>query len=223
MVGKLTLADRVARVQQAVDTHQPELAVTTTQDIIILEGPFVISGPLGPIDSYQVKVYVSADFPWEEPIVFETGNRIPKIVDRHIFPKHGNCCLGIWEEWLLTLPSCNFANFLTIIMHDYFVSQTYFEAHGEWPFGERSHGDAGVLESFASLLGTEEDLTTVIRYLKLISKKEIKGHNICPCGCGRRLRLCQRAEVDELKKRIPLAIARRMLKRIAPKQVSTAA
>jgi len=44
-------------------------------------------------------------------------------------------------------------------MHDYFVSQTYYETNGEWPFGERSHDGLGVLESYADLMGLDRDVT----------------------------------------------------------------
>lgn len=214
---ELTVAeDLQTQVKQAVSAHQPELDVTTTDDIIILEGLFVVSGPQGPFDSYQVRVGVPAGFPCEEPIVFETGDRIPKDIDRHVFPKGGNCCLGVWEEWLLTTADHTFESFLTGAMHDYFVSQTYFEAKSEWPFGQRPHGYAGVLESYADLLGVEADATSVIEHLRLLSMNEVKGHHLCPCGSGRKLRQCHRGKMDELKKRIPSAMARRMFNRVTP-------
>lgn len=152
-MGTLTTSgELLVLIQQAVATHQPELSVTATENMIILDGPFVVSGPNGPFDSFQVKVGIARNFPWQEPIVLETGGRIPKTVDRHVFPKDGNCCLGVWEEWILTTPEHTFEAFITGIMHDYFVSQTYFELKGEWPFGERSHGNEGILESFSYVL-----------------------------------------------------------------------
>ncbi len=103
---KLTVpGDILAQVQEAVAAHQPELNFTTIKDILVLEGLFVVSAPEGAFDSFQVKIGVSAGFPWEEPVVFEAGNRIPKVANRHVFPEHGNCCLGVWEEWLLTAPT----------------------------------------------------------------------------------------------------------------------
>jgi hypothetical protein len=119
---------------------------------------------------------------------------------------------------LLTAPDHTFETFLTGIIHDYFVSQTYFEARGDWPFGERSHGDAGVMESFADLLDVDNDATIVLEHLRLLSMNKVKGHNPCPCGSGRKLRDCHRDKVEELKKRIPLPVARRMLNRVAPKK-----
>ena len=205
-------------VQRAVEQYQPELTISTANGVIILEGLFVVSGPLGPFDSYQIWTGIPASFPEDEPVVFETGRRIPRIVDRHVFPKHGNCCIGIWEEWLLTTPDHRFETFLNGIMHDYFVSQTYYEAKGEWPFGERSHGALGVLESYADLLGLAPGAKIVADYLDLLSRQKIKGHAWCPCGSGKRLRQCHSDELRELSSRISPAMAKRMHQTIAPKK-----
>lgn len=202
-------------VKQAVAIHQPELNVSICDGIILLEGLFVVSGSDKPFDSFQVRIGITANFPREEPIVFETGGRIPREVDRHIYPELGNCCLGIWEEWLLTAPNHSFEIFLTGILHDYFVGQAHFEAVEHWPFGQRSHGDAGFVESFSDILNTRADTKTVIEHLELLSMNEIKGHHLCPCGSGRKLRQCHRTWLEELKQKIPADIARRMLKRIS--------
>ena len=69
-------------------------------------------------------------------------------------------------------------------MHDCFLSQSHFEATGEWPFGERSHGKQGILESYADLLQLPciEDL--VAAYLNVLSRNHLKGHVTCLCGTG---------------------------------------
>lgn len=138
----MTIPDALySEVQKAVAQHQPELSVSRTERLIILEGQFLACGPDGPVDtpdgvfdSYKIQAGVTAGFPAEEPVVFETGGRIPRIADRHVFPEGGNCCLGVWEEWLLTAPDHRFETFLTGPMHDYFVSQTHFEVNGSWPY-----------------------------------------------------------------------------------------
>ena len=205
------------QVTQAVEAHQPELNVSASTDVIILDGPFVVSGPKGPFDCYQVQAGIPANFPWEEPVVLETGGRIPKVVDRHVFPSSGHCCLGIWEEWLLTAPDHSFEAFLTECFHNYFVSQSWFEAKGEWPYGQRSHGKEGVIESYAELLGTTRDADLMADYLRLLSRAEIKGHAACPCGSGLRLRNCHIDRVLKLREQICPSMAKRMLARIAPK------
>lgn len=209
-----TPAPLLEEIERAVATHQPELAVSTTDALILLEGRFVVSGPSGPFDFYEVRVGVSPEYPAHEPIVFEIGGRIPKRIDRHIFPKHGDSCLGVWEEWLLTSPDHRFGTFLTGPMHDYFLSQSHFEATGEWPFGERSHGKQGVLEGYAALLQLPCDEGLLAAYLFVLSRDHLKGHVTCPCGSGKKLRNCHRAELQDLRQRIPAHMAERMYKRI---------
>ncbi|MDT0683556.1 SEC-C domain-containing protein [Roseicyclus sp. F158] len=216
-----------SEVQQAVAEHQPELSVARIDRLIILEGRFLVYGKDGPtdtpngvFDSYQIKAGVTAGFPIEEPAVFEEGGRIPRTADRHVFPKDGNCCLGVWEEWLLTASDHRFATLLTGPMHDYFVSQTYYETHGVWPFGERAHGKLGVLEAYGDLLGIALDEKTISEYLKLLSHQAIKGHALCPCGSGLRLRKCHGKDLDHLRRKIPPAIATKMYRSIAPTKKS---
>jgi len=205
------LPDLLQEVRQAVVAHQPELAITTSGNSIVLTGPFVISGGDGPFDSYEVEVVIKAGFPAEEPVVFETGGRIPREIDRHIFPETGTCCVGVWEEWLFGPNKLTVKFFLTVIMHDYFVSQTYFDFKGGWPFGERSHGIAGVIEGYADLLGVQINVAIVSSHLRLLSQKQIKGHARCPCGSGERVRSCHRKELDALKQRLDPLVAKRML------------
>jgi len=219
--------DFYSEVLQAVAKHQPELSVSRVDRLIVLEGRFLVYGKDGPtdtpngvFDSYQIKAGVTAGFPEEEPVVFEEGDRIPRTADRHVFPKDGNCCLGVWEEWLLTATDHRFATFLTGPMHDYFVSQTYFETHGVWPFGERSHGKLGVLEAYGELLGVAQNEKTISEYLKLLSRQTIKGHALCPCGSGLRLRKCHGEDLDNLRRKIPPAIAEKMHSSITPTKKS---
>ncbi|MAC78367.1 MAG: hypothetical protein CML66_09910 [Rhodobacteraceae bacterium] len=212
----MTISDGFySEVRDAAAKHQPELTVSRTDSLIILEGLFVVSGPAGPFDSYQIMAGITRGFPGEEPVVFEEGGRIPRIADRHVFPDHGNCCLGVWEEWLLTARDHQFETFLTGPMHDYFVSQTYYEVHGEWPFGERSHGRRGVLEAYSDLLGITSDEKAIADYLWQLSRKTIKGHALCPCGSGRRLRNCHRDDLEHLRQKIPPVMAKRMHRTIA--------
>ena len=213
----MTTSDELfTQVTGAANAHQPELSASSFQNIIILDGPLVVSGPEGPFDYYKVSLSVPVGFPWEEPIVLETGGRIPKIADRHIFPKKGNCCLGVWEEWLLATSGHSFETFLTGWLHDYFVSQSWFEARGEWPYGQRSHGKAGVVESYADLLGVATDSRVIADHLRLLAREKAKGHALCPCGSGLRMRKCHMDNIQKLSKRICPTMAKRMLARIGP-------
>jgi hypothetical protein len=82
-----------------------------------------------------------------------------------------------------------------------------------WPFGERSHGREGLVETYAELLCLD-DPGTVPAYLDCLRKKELKGHFDCPCGSNKRLRDCHRDQLQELRKRIPVHLAQRAYDRL---------
>ncbi len=205
----------LTQVTQAAKTHQPELSVSCSENAIKLTGPFVLSDLRGPFDCYQVELQIPSNFPWHEPTVFETGGRIPKNIDRHVIPSNGSCCLGVWEEWLVNVPGHSFDKLMTGWLYDFFFSQSWFEAKGEWPFGQRSHGKAGIVESYADLLGVTLDAKVIADHLKLLARETIKGHSLCPCGSGKRLRKCHRDSIQLLSNRIRPTMAKRMLNRIA--------
>lgn len=215
LTSETSVPDRLlGDFRSAVAAHQPELSVSTWKGYVVLEGALIVSGPDGPFDAYKVQVAVPPEYPWEEPEVFETGGRIPRIADRHVFEESGLCCLGVWEEWLLRSRDISAASFLTGPLHDYFLSQSWFEEKGEWPFGDRSHGRLGVMEAFCAMLGVPLNRDLAIAHLKLLSRTRLKGHALCPCGSGKRLRNCHKPELEDLRERIAPHMAKRMLKRL---------
>lgn len=208
------LEDLLTAFSSAVAEHQPELAVTSSSDLVFLEGRLVVKSADGPFDTFDVRVSVSPSFPFDEPSVFETGGRIPRVVDRHVFEESGACCLGVWEEWLILAPEHSPAAFLTGPLHDFFLSQCWYEVKGEWPFGDRSHGMLGILEAYCDILGIDQDLGKASAYLRLLSRRSIKGHITCPCGSGHRIRNCHREKLAALHVGIPPFMASRMLRKL---------
>ena len=212
---ELTIPDELLnQITTAVAVHQPDLNISIFNEHIELEGCFVLNSSMGEFDTYDVKIQVSQDFPQTEPSVYETGERIPKTADRHVCPESRICCLGVWEEWLLTTSEPSFSEFLSGPLKDYFVSQSWFEVKGEWPYGERPHGTDGLVESYAEVLGVDENLEIVIAHLKTLALPVAKGHLKCPCGSNKRLRYCHRNEVNSLRAQIKPIMAKRMLSRI---------
>lgn len=105
----------------------------------------------------------------QEPAVYEIGGRIPRKPSRHINP-NGDCCITVWEHWLLTAADNSFANYLEGPVNEYFLGQYRYEQTGKWPFGERAHGQAGLLEAYVQILGVSPRHRTVAYYLRLLSQ-----------------------------------------------------
>jgi len=219
-----TLTDRAddlfREVQRVATACQSELFVSREDDVVIVKGKFVVWDDQGPLDSYSVFIRFFSDFPATSPRVYETEGRIPCDLDRHVFPSDGACCLAVWEAWLAEVQDPTVEAFFRGPLHDFFFSQTYFDAKGEWPFGELSHGISGVVEAFSEIPGVRQDRQVVVAYLRLICRQHLGGHAICPCGSGRRLRDCHRDQVEVLRGRFPRELALRMLRHVDTRKKS---
>ncbi|WP_136661626.1 hypothetical protein [Nitratireductor sp. XY-223] len=206
-------------VRRAIAFEQPKLSATQDGSIILIEGEYVLvektgsAAPEGPISSFEIKIVTSRRYPVQEPAVFEIAGRIPRTAERHI-NADGDCCVTVWEEWLTNSDDTSFAAFLAGPLYEFFLGQYWFEKTGKWPFGERSHGEKGLVEAYADVLGIPPQKKDVLYYLRILSKDWPKGHWPCPCGSGKRIRHCHRAEVKVLHERVPPRLAKRMLRRL---------
>lgn len=196
----LTIED----VRRALGFAQPLLKFTESDDAIFAYGVFIVSDgphPNGPAKRFEIKCFFFKDFPKREPIVIENGGVIPRIADRHMY-KNGVCCLCVWQEWLVLSQDTSFQAFCDGPLYNFFLSQTWFEQTGEWPFDERSHGAKGIAESISQLLGFDVNEQQANLYSQAISAKKVKGHWPCPCGSNKKLRDCHLDEVISLREQL---------------------
>jgi len=199
---------------QVIFMRQKGLRAEIENNTLIISGAYYIYDSDTPYDSYEIWIGIQGTYPYVEPVVFETGGKIPKVVERHVFPKSERCCLGVWEEWLLKETDNSVANFMNTILQSYFVSQNYFDQFGQWPFGERAHDKSAFVESFAEMLGVPVVKESVLAYVSILCADWPKGHSACPCGSGKKLRNCHHEDLLELHKKVPKKIARQMRRRL---------
>lgn len=164
-----------------------------------------------PEDRYSIEILFLNDYPLTLPQVRETGGRIPHTSDRHVNPKDGTACLCIPVEWFTQRPDESFLTFLRGPLYNYFLSQKTFETLGEWPLGERRHGNDGLLDFYQECLGTNNP-HVIKQYLQCFSQDTVKGHWDCPCGSGNRIRNCHHEKIADLRKKLPPHIAFNALK-----------
>lgn len=206
-------------VRAAIAFDQPGLTAACNGTRMSVTGTFLVAetldaiSPAGPLTSFDIRIEISGKFPHDEPKVFETGGRIPRIPDRHI-NGDGDCCVTIWEDWLARARDISFAAFINGPLREYFLGQYVFERTGKWPFNERPHGESGLYEAYAEIFGIRNRKTEVLYHLRLLSKDWPKGHWPCPCGSGKRLRHCHRDGLATLHAKVPPPLARRMLLRL---------
>jgi len=119
------------------------------------------------------------------PKVFETGNAIPKIQDRHFNPKDNSACLLLpieqSEHWPL---GSNISLFLNKPVKEFFFSQAFYELTGDWPFGSWPHGESALVQYCLEYLSIKRrsDLIKFLKYIEIGNRAKMK------CPCGRRVR-----------------------------------
>ena len=132
-------------------------------------------------DVYEIEIFLNG-----QPKVFEVGGRIKKlakeighpIIDLHLFPEDGSCCLGIF----LVNEKETLSDFVINKVYPYFVWQAYFEKFKKIPpCGAYSHGKQGKRE-----------------FQKHVS--DISRNDRCPCGSGLKFKICCHSKIKGKKK-----------------------
>jgi hypothetical protein len=158
-------------------------------------------------DRYAVEIAVPANYPCSLPDVWETGGRIPREIDRHVFPASGALCLGVpLALWIAMKGDFSVDRVLDGPVRSFLIGNSLVEEGAPWPHGDRSHGAAGILEHFGELVGTA-DPTVVGSLLVDLLKHKVRGHWLCPCGSGRIIRKCHRKAVETLRQAPPSMLA----------------
>jgi hypothetical protein len=128
---------------------------------------------------YEVAICAANGYPVTVPWVFETAGRIP-----HGFHKMDDesLCLGTpLEVRLKFAKGPTLVDFVQHQLIPYLFCHACWEQSGKMPFGDRSRGGAGLLESYRELFGVADDLA-VLHLLRVLAEGNYLGHTLCPCG-----------------------------------------
>lgn len=147
-------------------------------------------------DSFDLALSVPAQYPKDLPRVRETGDRIERDY-RHIY-RDGTFCLEIpVREREIFEQQPSLLGFVERLVVPFLYGYLYWKEHGEYPFGEHEHGGEVIVRHYRDRLGLS-DGNAVLALLLLLSRPKVQGHDVCPCGSGRNVRMCHRAALLEL-------------------------
>ena len=108
------------------------------------------------IARYSLRVALPADYPHSLPLVWETGERIPRIEDRHVNVADGSLCLGAPAAlWIALAGNFSIDRVLDLPVRNFLIGNSMVEAGEEWPHGEWKHGANGMLQYFGETVGTD--------------------------------------------------------------------
>lgn len=191
--------DFLANIENDLVNNLPGWKIENGSSPLAVMGSIIIEKDGVTLDAFEVRVQLSPSHPDDHPIVYETGGKIERIPDQHI-SADGSACLFVEDEasrfWT---EKTKLSDFINGPVYAYFVGQSVFAATGEWPFGERRHYLAGVLDFYREHFKVS-DPVVVLEFLKVALKSPVKGHWYCPCGNGLVLRKCHLPEVRLLQK-----------------------
>jgi len=198
-------------LNEIVERHFQEL-ISEFKDLSLIHeesGTFSIQGSIEFIssyngesihDSYNITIFIPSDYPNSPPCAQEAGGRIHPSFHTH---KGGTLCLASNIETARIFDeNRTLMHFVKALLIPYLHQHSYYEKYGKMPFGELSHGAKGIVEYYGEYFNTSNPIITLL-LLKIIAEDNYRGHSICPCGSGKKIRICHGEKLLALKKLKP--------------------
>ena len=137
---------------------------------------------------FDIEIVVPRDFPLALPTVKELSNCIDDSYT-HRYPNGYLCLASNLELKMHISKNHDISDFVDKYVIPYLYTYKYFKEYGIYPYGERSHGMMGNLEYLKDLFYVD-NWKQVFDIIMFITKSTYRGHLLCPCGSGKRIRNC---------------------------------
>lgn len=169
----------------------PELTIISQEnDKVIISGNILVymkndDFSLRKVYGIDIVIPLNSD---ELPFVVDKDNYISK--SYHHYYNSGKLCLETDSGIRLRFADgFNLSVWMKEYVETYFFSYEYYMRFNHFPFGERSHGLEGILQTYSDIFKTKKRSET-ISIMAYISNNTYRGHCDCPCGSKRKLRNC---------------------------------
>lgn len=202
--------DAFEEVRKEVEDAYPDLKFARRGSDVVLRGQYPLHEAGRVLDLFLVEVEPDRAQRRGLPVVREVGGRIPQTSERHVNRIDGTACVALPDAYWFQFPKgLSLKEFLDGPMRGYFAAQSLISrgVSDAWE-GEWGHGEDGVIQFYHERFGTA-DPVVILGYLSLLASRTVKGHVLCPCGNGSRLRKCHGPTVTGLRSRIPREVAER--------------
>lgn len=194
--------------QKYIAVNFPDLHFKVENGYVFLIGTIHISANINDkiiSDNFWLKIKFPPNYPHMYPTVFEPRHKIPS--DFHTNPDYSLCLGTEIEISQIFFQQNSIGVFLNKLVIPYLLGFAYHRDYNEFPFGERGHGLKGKLEFYNELFNTK-NISIIIKFLSLAEKDKLRGHCICPCQSGEKLRNCHWKVIHNLMT-IPKSLIRK--------------
>lgn len=175
----------------AVRRRFPDVRTEVYRGYVCFEGLFPVRTKNGStLRRYGLCIVFPRNYPQWIPDSYMMEPNVKFFAERHI-DRSGRACLCLPHEVPSYFPEgVRFDAYIDHLLTPWLIGQAYYDEYDDWPWPTRKHGRKGILQGFSELLAIE-DLSEVERYVHLLVRKNpAKGHEMCPCDSGRKLRDC---------------------------------
>jgi hypothetical protein len=187
-----------------VHLHFPKLRGEKGNDgVLIVKGEVDIIDRDGTYwESFQVEIHPVDEFPFRYPSVYETGGKIPRIGDWHVYENTQTCCIDVEpEEVIKCRDGLSLVDFIRREMIPYFFAQTFRRKEGYYPNGEYEHNEHGLFQYYDRLLKTNGDPRSTVHQMRMMLRIPRPARtNDCFCGSQEKFRRCHRTAYDTIHK-----------------------
>ena len=183
----------------------PNLSWTWKNDVPYITGDYFFNAEYKGIvlkECFKILVSFPSDYPNSLPHAFELDGKIETCY--HHFLSDGSLCLGTEIDLykIFSMSPC-LDTFMTEILNPYLYRWLYIKRFGKEPWIDRSHGNEGIIESYAEALEIPADKSVVEGFLALLMGKKTRANSLCPCNSGKKVKCCHRKKLDKLLTTIP--------------------
>ena len=139
-------------------------------------------------DSFAVELTIPRAFPEKLPLVKETGARIEADYE-HLNPD-GTLCLAVpIEQRRVFFEQPSLLGYVDRLLVPYLYGYCFWSKHGHHPFDEAAHGCEGIVHHYIETLNLQDSIAA-LAVICFLFEYGYRGHHNCPCGSGRRVRMC---------------------------------
>ena len=178
-------------------SRYPTLSIITDTDShITLSGPIHVFRTYNGYtlnNSYSIEIGIPVNSQ-KLPYITDIGEHIDNAY-HHLYTDTRQLCLATDTQIIFRfMDGFSLVAWMEEFVEPYYFSYEYYQRYGEFPFGERSHGTPGVLETYCDIFKTN-NLAEAYLILCFICSSPYRGHLNCPCGSNKKIRNCHGAKM----------------------------
>lgn len=133
----------------------------------------------------NIKFIIPKNFPNSIPTFFVYD--YPKDIE-HIYPDHSVCLATLGEIISYVNNNSSILKFWNKFINSFIFTIEWFDKYNNYPFGDRDHGYKGLKDFYLDDLNLTMDQYKMM--VSIIYNNSYRGHNLCFCSSGKKIRNC---------------------------------